>query len=135
MRTRWPRKTTAKQRRATKELLRRLHAKYPGRIVSTVLFGSVARGDFTGDSDIDVLIVADKEDTAFKWDVWGIGARVSLEFDVIFNLHVYSRALWESLRANRRPLWKNVERDGVDLRPQAAAEPNRWRVLDADRGV
>ena len=119
MRTRWPKKATAHQRAATDELLRRLRAKYPRRILTTVLFGSVARGDFNPDSDIDVLIVADRVDTDFKWDVWGIGAEVSLEFDVIFNLHVYSGARWQWMRENRRTLWQNVQKDGVELKLRA----------------
>ena len=84
-------------------------------LISIVLFGSVARGDFTPDSDIDVLVVTEKLDTDLKWDIWGVGSEVSLEFDVLFNLHVYPRALWESLRAKRKTIWRNVEQDGVEL--------------------
>jgi len=80
-----------------------------------VLFGSVARGDFRPDSDIDVLVVANKIEPGFKWDVWGIGSRVSLEHDVIFNLHIYSRQDWESLRAKKRAMWRNVEQEGIKL--------------------
>ncbi len=115
MKTKWPKKATLQQRAATEELLRRLQAKYPERILLIVLFGSVARGDFSPDSDIDVLVMTDKLDTDLKWDIWGIGSEVSLEFDVLFNLHVYPRTLWESLRAKRKTIWRNVERDGVEL--------------------
>src|SRR3990172_412284 len=122
MKTKWPKKATPQQRAATEELLRRINAKYPGRILSTVLFGSVARGDFTPDSDIDVLVVTEKLDTDLIWDIWGVGSEVSLEFDVLFNLHVYPRALWESLRAKRKTIWRNVEQKGVKrpLRPVRA---------------
>jgi predicted nucleotidyltransferase len=115
MKAKWPKQATPQQRAATEELLRRLDARYPGRILLTVLFGSVARGDFTPDSDIDVLVVTEKPDTDLKWDIWGVGSEVSLEFDVLFNLHVYPRALWESLRAKRKTIWRNVERDGIEL--------------------
>jgi len=115
MKTKWPKKATPDVADRTEELLRRINAKYPGRILSTVLFGSVARGDFTPDSDIDVLVVTEKLDTDLKWDIWGVGSEVSLEFDVLFNLHVYPRALWESLRAKRKTIWRNVEQDGVEL--------------------
>ncbi len=118
MKTEWPVEATSRQQAATEELLRRLHEQYPNCISSTILFGSVARGNFTADSDIDVLVVADTVDTDFEWDVWRIGSRVSLEFDVIFDLHVYSRAHWESLRDKRRTLWKRVEQDGVELKFQ-----------------
>ena len=118
MKTEWPKTITRQQRAAVEELVRRLHFHYPGRILLTALFGSVARGDFAADSDIDVLVVADQVDTDFKWDVWGVGSEVSLEFDVIFNLHVYSHAQWANLRARRQTLWRNVEREGIELPPQ-----------------
>ena len=74
MKKEWPKTATPQQRAATEELLRRLHSKYPGRILSTVLFGSTARGDFARDSDIDVLIVIDKLDAELEWEVWGVGS-------------------------------------------------------------
>jgi predicted nucleotidyltransferase len=120
MKTKWPKKATLQQRAATEELVRRLHAKYPGRILSTVLFGSVARGDFNADSDIDVLVMTDKVDGHFKWALWGIGSRVSLEFDVIFNLHLYSRTEWEDTRARGQAMWHNIQRDGIELTLQPA---------------
>jgi len=121
MKAQWSDAATSCQRAATEELVRRLHARFPGRIVSVTLFGSVARGDFTDDSDIDLLVVADSVDTDFKWEAWGIGSEVSLEFDVIFNLHIYSRAQWSRLRACRRSLWRNVEREGIELATQQTA--------------
>ena len=119
MKKEWPEKASPQQRAAVKDALRRLHSKYPGRILSTVLFGSVARGDFTRDSDIDVLVVVDRLDVDFKWDIWGVGSQVSLEFDVILDLHVFSQAHWGSLRAKHRTLWRNVERDGIELKLQS----------------
>jgi predicted nucleotidyltransferase len=115
MKTEWPIQATPQQRAATHELLRRLSAKYAERLLTATLFGSVARGDFTPDSDIDVLVVMDEAPPEMEWDLWGLGAETSLEFDVIFNLHIYSRAQWERLRAQSKTLWRNIERDGVEL--------------------
>ena len=119
MKTELPKAVTAKQRAAIKKLLERLNAQYGERINTTILFGSVARGDFRSDSDIDMLIVADKIESDFKWKIWEIGADVSLEFDVIFNLRVYPRTRWEHLGVQRKPLWRNIEREGItlDLQP------------------
>ncbi len=115
MKTELPKAVTNKQRAAIQKLLERLRVQYGERIRSTILFGSVARGDFRSDSDIDMLIIADKIDTDFKWKVWAIGADVSLEFDVIFNLRVYPRTRWEHLGVQRKPLWRNIEREGIVL--------------------
>jgi len=120
MKKKWPKAATPRQKAATEELLRRLHGKYPGRIISAALFGSVARGRFTHDSDIDVLVVTDKLDANLEWEIWGVGSRVSLEFDVIFNLHVYPSPVWENLRTKRKTIWRNVEREGVELTLQPA---------------
>ncbi len=121
-RSKWPKEATVQQQAATTELVRRLCTAYPNRILSVALFGSVARGDFTPDSDIDILIIASNADADFEWDVLDIGARVSLECDVIFNLHVYSQDLWKTLQSARRTLWRNVKREGVQLslRPRTA---------------
>jgi len=115
MKTELPKAITAKQRLAIQKLMERLHAQYSERIRMTILFGSVARGDFRADSDIDMLIITDKVDSSFKWKVWEIGSDVSLECDVIFNLRVYPRTRWESLRAKQKPLWRNIEREGITL--------------------
>ena len=121
-RSKWPKEATVQQQAATTELVRRLGSAYPDRILSVVLFGSVARGVSKPESDIDILIIASNADADFEWDVLGIGARVSLECNVIFNLHIYSQELWETLRAARRTLWRNVKQEGIQLtlRPLAA---------------
>jgi predicted nucleotidyltransferase len=86
-----------------------------------LLIGSVARGDFGLDSDIDVAVVAKSADTGFKWDAWDIGAQVSLAHDVILNIHIYSERRWAEMRQNRSALWRNIERDGIDLAPETTS--------------
>lgn len=85
-----------------------------------VLFGSVARGAFGDESDIDVLVLMDRLDTDTKWAMWGVAARVSLDFDVILDPHVYSRELWDSLCAQGRALCRNIEREGIELKLEPA---------------
>ena len=115
MRSKWPRRATVQQRAAIEEFLRRAHTPYPGRILSTVLFGSVARGDFDTDSDIDLLLIAEPASRSFEREVWSLSFDVSLEFDVILDPHVYSRGLWESLCVKGHALCRNIEREGIEL--------------------
>ena len=42
-----------------KELLQKLKQEWKGNLISLVLYGSVARGDFNENSDIDLLIVCE----------------------------------------------------------------------------
>ncbi len=54
------------------------------------VFGSVVRGDYTGSSDIDILIVTDKLD--IKYDLM---VRIYMELDAPIQLHIVSRELME----------------------------------------
>lgn len=116
MKSEFPQGVLPQHQAAMESLLQRLYAQYPKLIISIILYGSVARGDFKPDSDIDILIVADSANTDFKWAVRGIASRVSLEFNTIFNLHFYSRSVWEEQRREKKKVWLEVERDGVELK-------------------
>ena len=111
--------TTLQQRQAIQDFVRQLHAAMRDRILNVVLIGSVARGDYDPDSDIDVAVVAKDVDTDFKWEVWGIGAQVSLAHGVVLNVHLYSDLRWAEMRQSRNAPWRNIERDGIDLTPAA----------------
>ena len=77
----------------------------PAEAERVILFGSVARGDFDGASDADVLIVADR----FPDDPpWSVGERgVDL-------LH-WTPAQWAKALADRNPFALEIARDGVEL--------------------
>ncbi|MBQ6885460.1 MAG: nucleotidyltransferase domain-containing protein [Clostridia bacterium] len=87
------------------------------RLVSIVLFGSYARGDFDEESDIDILILADMSseelssyrgriDTLCGDLLWEYGIVVSaIEKDV----ETYSKY------SNILPFYKNIEQEGVKI--------------------
>ncbi len=118
MKTTWPSQVTSRQRAAVEEYVRRLLAEYNERILSVTLYGSVARGDFTADSDIDILVLVDKTSREFKKALRKPSYAISLEYDVLLNVQVKSRARWERLCAEGDALWRNVERDSIELLPQ-----------------
>ncbi len=70
------------------EYKRRLLAEFGDLIVSVILFGSVARGDDTSDSDIDVLVVfRDETDIRERWHrARDVAGDVSLEFDTLIGV-------------------------------------------------
>lgn len=97
------------------ECLKRWQAKHRGLIAEVWFFGSRARGDYSPDSDYDVLIVLDNGDSQMRDDVRLLAARVSLEHDVLINTHVLSRERWERLAREKAPYWRNVQTEGVPL--------------------
>ena len=93
----------------------RLMTHLDGQLVAVYLFGSKSRGDFTPDSDIDVLIVLQDLNGRVQDEIHLLGARVSLEHDVLLNTHIFSRTRWEKMARQQATLWREVQRDGVPL--------------------
>lgn len=91
-----------------------VHAVEPA--AKVILFGSFARGENKSSSDIDLLILLDK-DTLSRQDEKRIKYPLyDLEFDTgqIISPLVFSTKEWES-RHNITPLYENIQREGVAL--------------------
>lgn len=56
-------------RKIAEELARHLKAKYGDRIEKVILFGSVARGEYREDSDVDLLVVTRESTLDLQWEV------------------------------------------------------------------
>jgi predicted nucleotidyltransferase len=86
------------------------------------LFGSKARGESSLDSDIDLLVVLTTVRPETQRLIWGLGSDVSLEYDVLLNVHIVDIARWQDERHYRGTLWEEIERDGI-LLTQSVPEP------------
>ncbi len=80
-----------------------------------VLFGSRARGDFNDESDWDVLILVDKEETdfTFKRKIRNALLRIQLRCGEAISTIIRNRSFWNELRAT--PFYLEVQKDGVAL--------------------
>lgn len=79
-----------------------------------ILYGSEARGDARPDSDIDLLILLDKEDISLKEEQEIAYPLYDIEFEtgVIISPRVFSKKIWEKLTT---PFSENVMREGIAL--------------------
>jgi predicted nucleotidyltransferase len=111
---------TESEVRALQEYVHRLLTQQGPEVVEVWLFGSKARGDFDSDSGLDVLVILNNGNHQSRDLVRLTAARVSLEDDVLINMHVLSQEQWRSLADQQTPYWQNVQRDGVLLLPGAA---------------
>lgn len=81
-----------------------------------ILYGSLARGENTEDSDVDLLILLDKE-TVTREDEKKIKYPLyDIEFDTgqILSPLVLSKSDWE-IKHKITPFYENVKKDGVIL--------------------
>ncbi|MEA3460067.1 MAG: nucleotidyltransferase domain-containing protein [Chloroflexota bacterium] len=103
------------ERSALKTFVARLGAQLTTPVREVWLFGSKARGDSEPDSDVDVLVILQDVDTRQVDAVHLIGARVSLEHDILLNTHIFGYRHWSDMAHYRSPLWLHVQCDGILL--------------------
>ncbi len=97
--------------RALEELVLRLKERFGERIESIVLYGSYARGENRGESDIDILIIGD-----LKLDeVVDVVYPIILKYGVYISPIVMSRNYFEMLKVERSGFIENILREGVVL--------------------
>ena len=90
---------------------------YGEHLKSVILYGSYARGDFTADSDIDIMILVDlpnEEIDLYLDSLSALGFQYNVEHDVwimpiVKNIEHFQ--YWVSAY----PFYKNVQKEGVTL--------------------
>jgi len=77
-----------------------------------VLFGSRARGDFSANSDWDMLILLEKEATeALKRHIRDQIFDLELETDEVISTIIENKADWANYQVT--PLFQNIEKEGI----------------------
>ena len=96
------------------ELRARLERELPGRVLRIVLFGSVARGQDTDESDLDVLIVlGGAPPYAERAHCMDVLTEIALSRGLVPAPVVLSEAEWDELRRRESLFVTEVERDGI----------------------
>lgn len=90
---------------------------YGGDIVEIILYGSYARGDYTPDSDIDIVAIVkgDRLDLQEKLKtVWDMSAEIGLENDVIVSPMVIPHDEFLKYR-KALPYYRNISEEGKKI--------------------
>jgi len=119
------------ERAAIAEYLAHIRDCFPGRVLSATLFGSKARGDADAESDIDLLVLVDAEDNAFRSELWRMASDVSLEHNVVLSVRVYAQDHWADAQRIRLPLYRAIAADGISLVPEhSSTQPAGQREFE-----
>jgi len=83
---------------------------------TVILYGSYARGQNNKQSDIDILILVDRDKLSYSEKQKITDPLYDLEFEtgLIISPLIFSRKDWETRHAIT-PFYKNVKKDGVQL--------------------
>jgi len=78
------------------------------------MFGSVARHDFSVESDIDLLVLLPMPVTTnIEEQIFDMAFDIELEQSVVFGIIVHSKADWVSSYLTQMPLHHSIEREGI----------------------
>ena len=82
-----------------------------------ILYGSYARGDYNAESDVDVMIIADIEETEIMKHVYAISeylGEVLIDHDVVISPVIESHRRYQEYK-DVIPFLKNVQKEGIGL--------------------
>ena len=97
-------------KRTIEAFVRELRERYGERVRRVILFGSVARGDYHEESDIDVLVIADDIDLR---DISRIATRILLRHGEVISPIVRSEEDFQARKAFS--FYRAVMEEGVEL--------------------
>jgi uncharacterized protein len=108
-------KLSPREWEAVQKLLSRLQAAYGKQIRQAMLFGSKARGNAGSDSDIDILLLVEKETWALKDEISGITADINLDADLQIDVRVIGVERWQRMAKIQAGLYRTISQDAIPL--------------------
>lgn len=118
-----------------KEISKVYREVYRSDLVSIILYGSYARGDYQKDSDIDIVAIVkgDREKLQRKLKkVWDISSDLELEYGTIVSPTVIPFEEFEKYKDDL-PYYRNIQKEGVNLEKYATngrlTEPSDGKLL------
>jgi predicted nucleotidyltransferase len=104
-----------RERNAIDEFVSLVVHKMSRQVNELTLFGSKARGDYRRNSDIDVLVLINRENLENWQRIQSLSAFVSLKFDVVLSALVMDAKRYKAHSQLRTLLFKNISQDGIRL--------------------
>jgi predicted nucleotidyltransferase len=98
-----------------RELKRSLESFLGDRLVSMVLFGSMARGDYHDASDMDVAVIVHGLTWKLKGQILDEVAELELEHHTPLSVLVFSDEEFNHLKKRERRIALDIEREGIPL--------------------
>ena len=85
------------------------------KLISVILYGSYARGDYDHESDIDVMALVDMENLElekYSWEISSFMSDIDLEYCVFLSIKLQDKATFDKWQYTL-PYFINVKKEGV----------------------
>jgi len=94
------------------ELKQRVTAKYP--VLEMRVFGSVARGEDTPDSDIDIFVRLPTVTRHIEEDLFDTAYEIELKYNCLIDMIILADSMLRTY-AEQVPIYQNIIREGILL--------------------
>ncbi len=95
-----------------------IRSRFPERVLAVALYGSKARGDDDPESDLDLIVIVDSEDSTFKSELWKIASEISLDQNLLISARIIGKERWEKTKKLRLPLYRGIVESHLPLTPE-----------------
>ena len=100
-----------------KEAYSELLKLFGNKLLSVVLYGSYARGDYDSESDIDVMALVDMdrdELNKYRRCVSESANKIDLRYDVLLSIKLQDKTNFDKYK-NSIPLYQNIVKEGLKV--------------------
>ncbi len=104
-----------KEECAVKKFVSTIKQELSNQLIETIIFGSKARGDYSPDSDIDILIVLSKRSKELVDSLYEKLLDIELEYDSKISLTIFSKAEYLLNLDAHTPFMESLLNEGVAL--------------------
>ena len=99
------------------KIIEEVNVEMPNVVDRMILYGSYARGDYTRESDIDIMLLmncGNAEVKSYQDVACRIASRIDLEDDIEVSFTMQDKKTFEE-RLSILPFYRNVAREGVTI--------------------
>ena len=106
---------TVQEQHTLQQFKKALGERFGSDIVEIRVFGSKARGDAGPESDLDVLVVTERDDWRLKEQIGRVATGILLEEGIYLSIKVFGRSFYQQLVEMETPFIKNVLRESIPV--------------------
>ena len=103
------------EEKALKHFKDALTQQFNSEVVSIRLFGSKARGDSHATSDIDVLVVTQRDDWQLKEEIGKVATKIFLDDGIYLSIKVMGQFLQQRLIDVGSPFIRDIQSEGIAI--------------------
>ena len=106
---------TPKERELLQKLTEKLRQILSHQIILMIFFGSKARGDFSKESDLDILIVVKNRNSTIRHKIYDTLFSIDPDYEVKISPLIYSLQEYFENERMQSPFIKNLKHEGILL--------------------